>query len=70
MPHIMDFAPPVPPSTPVAELEDSLRTKFAELVEQRADIDGKIATVHEWLREIKAERAEHAPAPARWWYPA
>ncbi len=70
IPHVIDFVPPVPPSTPVAELEDSLRSRRTQLVEQRAQINDKIAEIDEWLREIEAERAEHASAPAEWWYPA
>ncbi len=53
MPRVIEFVPPVPPSTPVAELEDSLRKKRAELVEERTQLDGKIAEIDEWLREIE-----------------
>ncbi len=53
MPRVIEFGPPVPPSTPVAELEDSLRKKRAELVEECTQLDGKIAELDEWLREIE-----------------
>ncbi len=50
----IEFVPPVPPSTPVAELEDSLRKKRAQLMGQRTQLDVKIAEIDEWLREIEA----------------
>ncbi len=69
MPQTFDLVPPVSPSTPIAKLEDRLRAQLAQLFEQGALIRNKIVEINERLREIECERAENAPAPAKWWYP-
>jgi hypothetical protein len=47
-----------------------LRTQLTQLLEQRAAIDDKVAEINGWLQEFETERAECAPAPVKWWYPA
>ncbi len=59
------------PDTIAFLLVAELRAQLAQLLEQRAAIDDKVAEINDCLREIvEAERPERAPAPAKWWYPA